>query len=439
MKITKEIIERIEGEASLELEWEKEQISFAKIKFLNFRGIENILEGRPFLDALAITPRVCGICSTSHIVASVCALENAYENQGFEINLSEKSKKIRKITLNAEKIQNHIKWFYFSIYPEIMKFEKQSTLAFNDEEWKKAQKIITKILKLAAIFCGQWPHASFCMVGGVTSEPLQNDIENAKIILEEIRLFCEEELFGTTLEEYIGYNSSIQIMANNAFFSKITALLMKHTFNTLGKSHDNFFSLNDTELQKSNGTTVANAEYKFITESLENSFFLQDGYTFSKSALYKGKYYETGPLARMMNGKNLLIRDLHRRYKDSTFTRIIARVSEIAHLILETKALLEAINIKEPSYHNPKVRYIDINSKGIGIVEAARGVLIHEVKIKKGLIESYDIITPTVWNLGNGSRQKPSIAQKAIMGLTDIDKADFVFKSFDICSVCTTQ
>jgi len=228
-------------------------------------------------------------------------------------------------------------------------------------------------------------------------------------------------------------------MSNNAFFSKIIALLMKHSFNLLGKSHDNFFSLNDKELKKSNGTTVADAEYKFVTESLENSFFLQNGYTFSKSALYKGKYYETGPLARMMNAKNLLIRDLHRRYKDSTFTRIIARVSEIAHLILETEILLKTINIKDTSYNNPKVKYHDIDSTGIGIVEAARGVLIHEVKIKKGLIKSYDIITPTVWNLGNGSRQKPSVAQKAIIGLDDFKKADFVFKSFDICSVCTTQ
>ena len=57
MKITKEIIERIEGEATLELEWENEQVSFAKIKFFNYRGIEEILKKRPLLDALALTHR----------------------------------------------------------------------------------------------------------------------------------------------------------------------------------------------------------------------------------------------------------------------------------------------------------------------------------------------------------------------------------------------
>jgi len=56
-----------------------------------------------------------------------------------------------------------------------------------------------------------------------------------------------------------------------------------------------------------------------------------------------------------------------------------------------------------------------------------------------GHIHAYDIITPTVWNLGNGDKENPSVAQKAIMGLDSVEKADFVFKSFDVCSVCTTQ
>ena len=49
MKITKEIIQGIEGEATLELEWEEEKIHFARIKFFNFRGIEDILKGKPLM------------------------------------------------------------------------------------------------------------------------------------------------------------------------------------------------------------------------------------------------------------------------------------------------------------------------------------------------------------------------------------------------------
>jgi len=73
------------------------------------------------------------------------------------------------------------------------------------------------------------------------------------------------------------------------------------------------------------------------------------------------------------------------------------------------------------------------------VVEAPRGSLIHHVKVQQGMIQSFDIITPTVWNLGNGDKQNPSTAQKALIGLHSFTKADFILKSFDVCSVCTTQ
>jgi len=75
----------------------------------------------------------------------------------------------------------------------------------------------------------------------------------------------------------------------------------------------------------------------------------------------------------------------------------------------------------------------------IGRCEAARGSLLHKIEIKRGKIKSYDIITPTVWNLGNGGKEEPAVAQKAIMGLSTIEEADLVFKAFDVCAVCTTQ
>ncbi len=36
-----------------------------------------MLEGRPPLDAIYFTERICGICSTAHAMASTLALENA--------------------------------------------------------------------------------------------------------------------------------------------------------------------------------------------------------------------------------------------------------------------------------------------------------------------------------------------------------------------------
>ncbi|MBV5279543.1 MAG: nickel-dependent hydrogenase large subunit [Campylobacteraceae bacterium] len=447
MKITKEIIQRIEGEATLELEWEAEKIRFARIKFFNFRGIEDILKNRSLHDAIAITPRVCGICSTSHALAATLAIENCYASLGEPLFITPKARHIREIALNAEKIQNHIKWFYFSIIPELKKLENApfSQNAFKDKEWFEAQKAIIESLKLGAIFSGQWPHGSFLMSGGVTCDPLNSDIIQAQNALESVISFCQTYLYGMPLEEFLEIESALQLMATHSALNLGIESMMQKGFDSCGRSYDRFLALGESFLYegslKSLKTTVVSADVKYVHESLENSFFEKNGkgYTYSKSAMYKKSYFEVGPLARLMLSKDSLTRDLHRRFKDSTLTRVVARMVECAHLMRRTSQLLCNLDIHEPSYHKPKININHFTCEGIGIVEASRGTLIHKVDVKNGFIQSYDIITPTVWNLGNGNIENPSIAQKAIMGLNSIEKADFVFKSFDVCSVCTTQ
>ena len=444
--MTKEIIQRVEGEATLELEWNKDKIEFAKIKFLNFRGIEKILEKRPFLDALAITPRVCGICNTSHIIAAINAIEDAYKSMNIDVSISRKANDIREYALNAEKIQNHIKWIYFSILPEILAISgnnEKDIKSFEGKEWIKAQQTCNEMLKSMSIFTGQWPHGSFCIVGGVTCDPTRGDMFEAMRYLDNVIEYCENEIFGETIDTFLKFNSSIQIMGTKGSLAKIVEVLVSQKLDNIGKSYDRFISLGNNSRKHSSkkcqGTSVVNADVKYMSESLKNSFFEENGYTYSKSAMYKKRYIETGPIARMMIIKDPLIRDFHRRNKDSILTRIVARISETAHLLKRSKKLLERINLNEPSCTSPNVNLKDINAIGTGRCEAARGSLIHKIQIEKGLIKHYDIITPTVWNLGNGSKESPSVAQQGIIGLDSITKADLVFKAFDVCAVCTTQ
>lgn len=446
--ITKEIIERIEGEATLELEWKNDKISYVKIKFLNYRAIEDILIDKHLLDALMITPRVCGICSHSHVNATILAIEDCYRNSGIDLKISDKAKKIRELVVNAEKIQNHIKWFYFSILPELFKINSEKFVSaepFKDKEWFEAQKALSEILKMGAIFSGQWPHGSYVMTGGVTCDPLQSDITNAQNFLSNVYDFCEERLFGCGIDEFLELDSISDLMNFDSTLDIAVAFMKEIGFNKIGKSYDRFISFGEhkgaDEAIKAIKTRLYKANVKFVKESLENSFFQskKSGFTYSKSAVYKDDFYEVGPLARLMIGKDSMIRDCHRRCTDSVITRIIARVKEIAILLKRCSYLLETIDINQKSIQMPNFMPKHITAEGIGIVEAARGTLIHKIRVEEGRIKKYDIIPPTVWNLGNGSPKNPSIAQKAIMGLGSMKKADFVFKSFDICSVCTTQ
>jgi len=90
-----ELIEKIEGEATLEYQFQNRVIEFVDIKFLSSRHIENILQGKNPLDALVINPRVCGICGHAHLMATVQALEICYT----DITISSKAKILRELTL----------------------------------------------------------------------------------------------------------------------------------------------------------------------------------------------------------------------------------------------------------------------------------------------------------------------------------------------------
>jgi len=155
--------------------------------------------------------------------------------------------------------------------------------------------------------------------------------------------------------------------------------------------------------------------------------------------MYKNKYYEVGSLSRAMLNKTKLIKDSHRKYKDSILTRILARVCEIPQLLHHSKKLLSELDLSQPSFIEPNIFINKLNASGIGIVEAARGSLIHKVQLQNGIISKYDIITPTQWNLSNGDKSNPAVSQKAMLGLNDTNLAQLVFKSFDVCSVCTTH
>jgi hydrogenase large subunit len=161
--------------------------------------------------------------------------------------------------------------------------------------------------------------------------------------------------------------------------------------------------------------------------------------TYAKNVVYKDKYYETGPLARAMIRKIPLIRDVHRRYKDSIFSRITARACEILQLLDHSLGLLDQIDLDAPFYAEPPAPIESLTGSGTGAVEAARGSLIHRVELDRGTIVRYDIITPTQWNLSNGTREEPGVSQKAMLGLQDTTLAEIAFKSYDVCSVCTTH
>lgn len=449
---TVDIIERIEGEAKLVCSWENSRISDARIEFLNFRGFEYILKDKPALDTLIYTPRICGICGQAHLKATVEALENIYTNINEPLEVTNKAKLLREIGLNIEIIDSHIKWFYMFIMPDIaklssdIKYEKYK--AIKGSQWLNASKITSEIIKSLAIIGGQWPHTSYMVPGGVMSDPTLLDLTSMQNYLDQAVIFFENSLAGVDIIDYLSFDNVDSLEKLNYTLKDFKNISFENELEKIGKSYDSHIVLASNSLFESAKIKTKNKHKIDISKVKEeniNSFKVNstkkdNEYTWSKTALYNNEFYETGPLSRALVSNRKFIKSIHKEYKDSVFTRVFARMDEFAHLLIKTKDLISKIDISQESYIKPKYSYSEIeHASSISTVEAARGSLYHKIIMEKGIIKSYDVITPTVWNLGPGINAKLGVAQKAIIGVDSLEKAQIILRSFDVCSVCTTH
>ena len=431
--ITKQIINQIEGEASLYFDMKDDLVDFTTIAFPHFRGMESMLKGKNALDALVITPRVCGICGHAHLMATVRAIEDAYKNAGFSINLSKKVKKVREFTLIMEMIQNHFKWIYLTMIPELEKLTKSKKVQ-TPLKGAYASSIASKAI---ATFAGQWPHSSYMIPNGITTDFTNMDLLKVESYVDELIGFFEKETLGTSLDEFLSFESCKDFNKLDSDISYIESSLIKAKMNEKGFAYDRFLIVGEHSFSKPSKlqqTRPFNVDAKYI-DTMGSYSPNQDSY--AKNAHYKGTFYEVGSMARLISVNFPIVKNMHRRFKDSAYSRVMARVFELAYLLKHSKDMLNGIDISEASF----TKIVDISkvtASGLGVVEAPRGPLLHKVSIKNGIIENYSIITPTQFNIGSSTREHPTPAQKAMQNVTQ-EEAQFIFRTFDVCSVCTTH
>ncbi len=112
---------------------------------------------------------------------------------------------------------------------------------------------------------------------------------------------------------------------------------------------------------------------------------------FSSRPHRNGEVFETGPLARL--GSHPLIAGLVRTHGNGLLPRMAARMIEL----LDTPVRMRALGARLADEPGGEVNRKGSGS-GLGIVECARGRLIHRVEIEDGIVTGYRIVAPTEWN-----------------------------------------
>src|SRR3954447_17476106 len=104
---------RVEGDMEVKVELDGNTVTDAWCIGTMYRGYEQILLGREAADALVITPRICGICSTSQLYAAASALVTSYG-----CAIAPKGTRIRNLCLMAESVMCDARHTFLMFAPD---------------------------------------------------------------------------------------------------------------------------------------------------------------------------------------------------------------------------------------------------------------------------------------------------------------------------------
>ncbi|GAA4501029.1 nickel-dependent hydrogenase large subunit [Gluconacetobacter tumulicola] len=476
---------RVEGDLEVRLDIADGQVRAAQVNATLFRGIERILEGRDPMDALAIAPRICGICSVSQSHAAALALAGV-----MGIGPAANGQVATNLILATENLADHLTHFHLFFMPDFARADYEGRpwfvrtharfAAMRGTAVRSILQTRALLLHVMGVLAGHWPHTLAIQPGGVSRGVGMQECVRLGSILAGVRAALEENLFGTGLEEVAALADVAALETWRAqgpqgdfrLFLEIAADL---ELEQSGRAYDRFLSYGAypgglvagraAQLWPG-GLFVDGAtrtlEIAAVTEDHAASHMddhdhphppfagstiprLRDGaaYSWCKAPRLSGLPYETGALARQLVAGQPLARDLMARGGGNVLSRVVARLVESARLLIAMEGWVRMLRPGAPWCH---VQGAVPDGRAVGMTEAARGALGHWLRVEGGRIAGYQIIAPTTWNFsprdGSGT---PGPLERALVGapVRPGERAPLsvqhIVRSFDPCMACTVH
>lgn len=471
---------RVEGDLEVRLDIDDGQVDEAHVVSPLYRGFEQMLHGRAPYDALVYVPRICGICSVSQSVAAANALAAA---QG--VSPPPNGELATNLVLACENVADHLTHFYLFFMPDFARevyrgepWHPPACARFKAIEGSAARDVLparADFLHLMGLLAGKWPHSLALQPGGTTRALEAQERARVVAILFAFRRFLEGTLFGDPLEELVSLDSAAALDdwrdraergGDLRHFLRIADALR---LDRLGRASDRFLSFGVYPVEGRRlfapgvwAGSLSPLEQSAITEDLSHTWMAHrggpkhpfdgvtlpdiaaaDGYSWCKAPRLDGEVVEVGALARQVVSGHPLVRDLVAQSGGNVRNRVVARLLEIALLVIEMERWAKALRPREPFCAHARV---PDDAQGFGMIEAARGSLGHWLKVRKGRIFNYQIVAPTTWNFSPRDAQEiPGALEQALVGAPVRDgernpvAVQHVVRSFDPCMVCTVH
>lgn len=441
-------VTRIEGHANITIEMDDNgNVSDALFHVNEFRGFEKFCEGRMYTEMPTITPRICGICPTSHTLASVKACEMI---QGIQPTYT--ANLLRRLMHIGQNLSSHALSFFHLSSPDFL-------LGYDSDPAKRnilgiAEKYPDIALRgirlrkfgqeLSERITGKKIHIMGIVPGGM-AYPLTED--NRKALLAWIPEAIETVQAGIGIIKKF-HEENAEMVAS--FATSPTLYL-----GTVGPNGEHELYDGKLRFMDADGTILQDQllpqQYlEFIAERSVNWSYLK--YPYYKPFGFDKGFYRVGPLARLNVASRMRTAlaqrefELFKQMNDGKpvhgafyfhYTRLIEALSDVE----DAERILNDPQVTSTHIqHHGRWNY----EEGIGSSEAPRGTLFHHYKTDEtGKLKMVNLLIATGQNNPSMNRSVLEVAKQYVKG-DDIkegmlNRVESTIRCYDPCLSCSTH
>ncbi|MDO4891591.1 MAG: Ni/Fe hydrogenase subunit alpha [Coriobacteriaceae bacterium] len=425
-KINVDHIARVEGHGNIHLVIKDGVLETVEMNVVEAaRFFEAMVVGRSFRESSYICSRVCGICSPTHVVTDLQAIERI-----FGVEVSERTKLLRQLLIYGSYLQNHASHLFVFAVPDFIGQPSVFPLADIDPAlFSQALGLKRLGNDLCTVVGGRSIHPITAVVGGFTSEPARDEYLRLADAMEASIPFAEAvvDLFnGFAVTDFKTRGDILATVEPGGYPVQSSNTLR---FLQAGEEFD------------SNDRDAHIEEYK-----VEHS-----GAYFSR-VKSSGRNYMTSSLARINASWDNLSKPAKiaaakaglRPPELNPMRNNVAQAVELVDALVRcVDYCRELAETYEPGASLP-VPYEVRAGKAIGVTEAPRGVAFHGMELDdEGRIVHASIMTPTCQNLANMEDDIRVLAEKLLAEGVSEDfirlEVEKLVRAYDPCLSCSVH
>jgi len=458
-RITIDPITRLEGHGKIEIFLDDEgNCDRAVLQIPELRGFEQFSIGRAAEEMPRITTMICGVCPTAHHMASTKALDDL-----FKVEPPPAAKKIRELMYNAFTAEDHILHFFFLggpdfvVGPDAPAAERNILGVIGKVGLEVGGKVIEmrkRMRNVLRIIGGKPVMPTAGLPGGI-SKGISKDEQKTIIEAGEYGVeFCK---FALQLFDDV-------VLKNKAYVDLIVGDTYRHETYYMGLvDKNNKINFYDGKIRVVDPSGKEFSKFDVhdytdhIREHVEPWTYVR--FSYLKKVGWKGfvdgkdsGVFRVAPLARL-NASDGMATPLAQAAHDKMY-EVVGGKPFHGTLAFHWARLVEAMQACETVLalaKDPEILSDDIVNlpthtpkKGIGVVEAPRGTLIHHYETDdKGILTKVNLIVATQNNSAAINMSIDKAARSLIKNgeVPDgiLNMIEMAFRAYDPCHACATH